>query len=86
MVIANKADLLGADDDPEEVRLARAKLARLEVFVRDEWITMIGCSTLYRPPESMARICAAYCTNYGHTLKKHDHHLGQHPGSLIYPL
>jgi len=42
MVIANKADLLAAtaDDedggDTEEVRLARAKLARLEEFVREE--------------------------------------------------
>ena len=36
MVIANKADLLSAEGDPEEVRLARAKLARLEEFVRDE--------------------------------------------------
>ncbi len=35
MVIANKADLLAADGDPEEVRLARAKLAQLEAFVRD---------------------------------------------------
>ncbi|KAI9453033.1 GTPase [Lactarius psammicola] len=34
MVIANKADLLGSDGDPEEVRLARAKLTRLEEFVR----------------------------------------------------
>ncbi|KAH9070668.1 GTPase [Lactarius deliciosus] len=34
MVIANKADLLGSDGDPEEVRLARAKLVRLEEFVR----------------------------------------------------
>ena len=34
MVIANKADLLGGDGDPEEVRLARAKLAQLEEFVR----------------------------------------------------
>ena len=36
MVIANKADLVAAEGDPEEVRLARAKLARLEEFVRDE--------------------------------------------------
>ena len=36
MVIANKADLLSAAGDPEEVRLARAKLARLEEIVRDE--------------------------------------------------
>jgi GTP-binding protein len=37
MVIANKADLLAADEgDAEEVRLARAKLARLEEFVREE--------------------------------------------------
>jgi GTP-binding protein len=36
MVIANKADLLAAQGDPEEVRLAQAKLARLEEFVRDE--------------------------------------------------
>ena len=36
MVIANKADLLASDANPEEVRLARAKLARLEEFVRDE--------------------------------------------------
>ena len=36
MVIANKADLLAAEGDPEEVRLARTKLARLEEFVRDE--------------------------------------------------
>ena len=36
MVIANKADLLAGEGDPEEVRLARAKLARLEEFVRDE--------------------------------------------------
>jgi GTPase len=36
MVIANKADLLAAEGDPEEVRLARAKFARLEEFVRDE--------------------------------------------------
>jgi GTP-binding protein len=34
MVIANKADLLVSDGDPEEVRLARAKLARLEEFAR----------------------------------------------------
>ena len=34
MVIVNKADLLGGDGDPEEVRLARAKLAQLEEFVR----------------------------------------------------
>ncbi|KAN0138214.1 P-loop containing nucleoside triphosphate hydrolase protein [Lactarius tabidus] len=34
MVIANKADLLGSDGDLEEVQLARAKLARLEEFVR----------------------------------------------------
>ncbi|KAI9444507.1 P-loop containing nucleoside triphosphate hydrolase protein [Lactarius indigo] len=34
MVIANKADLLGSDGDPEEVRLAREKLVRLEEFVR----------------------------------------------------
>ncbi|KAH8979049.1 GTPase [Lactarius hatsudake] len=36
MVIANKADLLGSDGDPEEVRLARAKLVRLEEFVRTD--------------------------------------------------
>jgi len=36
MVIANKADLLAGDGDPEGVRLARAKLARLEGFVREE--------------------------------------------------
>jgi GTP-binding protein len=36
MVIANKADLVAADGDPDEVRLARAKLARLEEFVREE--------------------------------------------------
>jgi GTP-binding protein len=36
MVIANKADLLASDANPEEVQLARAKLARLEEFVRDE--------------------------------------------------
>jgi GTP-binding protein len=36
MVIANKADLLAAEGDPEEERLARAKLAGLEEFVRDE--------------------------------------------------
>jgi len=36
MVIANKADLLAAEGDPEEVGLARTKLARLEEFVRDE--------------------------------------------------
>ncbi len=36
MVIANKADLLASDGDPEGVRLARAKLARLEGFVREE--------------------------------------------------
>ena len=35
MVIANKADLLADDGDPEEVRMARAKLARLEEFVRE---------------------------------------------------
>jgi GTPase len=34
MVIANKADLLASDGDPEDVGLARAKLARLEEFVR----------------------------------------------------
>jgi GTP-binding protein len=34
MVIANKADLLAGEGNPEEVRLARAKLARLEEFVR----------------------------------------------------
>jgi GTPase len=33
MVIANKADLLANEGDPEAVRLARAKLARLEEFV-----------------------------------------------------
>jgi GTP-binding protein len=37
MIIANKADLLAADGgDTEEVRSARAKLARLEEFVREE--------------------------------------------------
>ncbi|KAI0306128.1 hypothetical protein B0F90DRAFT_1923774 [Multifurca ochricompacta] len=36
MIIANKADLLASDGDPEEVRLARAKLARLEEFVKAE--------------------------------------------------
>ncbi|KAI0271061.1 P-loop containing nucleoside triphosphate hydrolase protein [Russula aff. rugulosa BPL654] len=36
MVIANKADLLAAEGNPEEVRLAQAKLERLEEFVRDE--------------------------------------------------
>jgi len=36
MVIANKADLLASDGDPEEVRIARAKLARLEAYVREE--------------------------------------------------
>jgi len=35
MVIANKADLLASGGDPEEVRMARAKLARLEEFVRE---------------------------------------------------
>lgn len=35
MVIANKADLLASDGDPEEVRMARAKLTRLEEFVRE---------------------------------------------------
>jgi len=38
MVIANKADLLAAEGDPEEVRLAQAKLAGLEKFVRDEMV------------------------------------------------
>ena len=36
MVIANKADLLAAEGDLEEAQFARAKLARLEGFVRDE--------------------------------------------------
>jgi GTPase len=36
MVIANKADLLATDGDPEEVGLARARLAQLEAFVIDE--------------------------------------------------
>lgn len=36
MVIANKADLLAAEGDPEEVQWAQAKLARLEEFVRNE--------------------------------------------------
>jgi GTPase len=36
MVIANKADLLAAEGDPEGVRLAQAKLVRLEEFVRNE--------------------------------------------------
>jgi GTP-binding protein len=36
MVIASKADLLAVEGDPEEVRLAQAKVARLEEFVRDE--------------------------------------------------
>jgi len=38
MVVANKADLLAAEGDPEEVRLAQAKLAGLEKFVRDEMV------------------------------------------------
>jgi len=33
MVIANKADLLASDGDPEEVRMAGVKLARLGEFV-----------------------------------------------------
>jgi GTPase len=36
MVIANKADLLGGDGSPEEVRKAKEKLKKLEEFVRDE--------------------------------------------------
>jgi GTP-binding protein len=36
MVIANKADLLASDGNSDEVRLARAKLAQLEEFVRAE--------------------------------------------------
>ncbi len=36
MVIANKADLLAADGDLEDVRLARAKLMRLEEFVKND--------------------------------------------------
>ena len=36
MVIASKADLLASDGNPDAVRLARAKLARLEEFVRAE--------------------------------------------------
>ena len=36
MVIANKADLLASDGNSDEVQLARAKLARLEEFVRAE--------------------------------------------------
>ncbi|KAI0260086.1 GTP-binding protein Obg/CgtA [Gloeopeniophorella convolvens] len=36
MVIANKADLLAAEGGPDEVQLAREKLARLEEFVRAE--------------------------------------------------
>jgi GTP-binding protein len=36
MVIANKADLLASDGNSDDVRLARAKLARLEEFVRAE--------------------------------------------------
>jgi len=35
MVIANKADLLAGDGDPEGVRMAHAKLAQLEEFVRE---------------------------------------------------
>jgi GTP-binding protein len=35
MVIADKADLLASDGDPEDVRTARAKLARLEHFKRE---------------------------------------------------
>ena len=38
MVVANKADLLAGDGDPEEVRLAREKLARLEKFVKEEMV------------------------------------------------
>ena len=34
MVIANKADILGSNGDPEEVQLARAKLTQLEEYVR----------------------------------------------------
>ncbi|KAI0312710.1 GTPase [Amylostereum chailletii] len=36
MVIANKADLFGGEQDSEEVREAKAKLERLEAFVREE--------------------------------------------------
>lgn len=35
LVIANKADLLAADDDDDQVAAARAKLARVEEFVRE---------------------------------------------------
>jgi hypothetical protein len=49
MVIANQADLLASDGDPEEVRLARAKLARLEEFVRemdhDDWVLDIDSAS-----------------------------------------
>lgn len=36
MVIANKADLIGGDGDPEDVRAARDKLRKLEAYVRTE--------------------------------------------------
>lgn len=42
MVIANKADLLAQDGDPEEVEAARQKLQRLEDFVRREMVSAKG--------------------------------------------
>ncbi|KAI3614319.1 hypothetical protein WG66_000284 [Moniliophthora roreri] len=40
MVIANKSDLLGGDGTPEAVAEAKAKLRRLEEFVKDELKTV----------------------------------------------
>jgi GTP-binding protein len=38
MVIANKADLLGGEGDPDAVEEAREKLRRLEEYVKTEMI------------------------------------------------
>ena len=48
MVIANKADLLGGDGNPEEVRLARARLAQLkEMDNGDRTLDVVPTSAKY---------------------------------------
>lgn len=42
MVIANKADLLAQDGNPEEVEAAQEKLQQLEEFVRSKMVTASG--------------------------------------------
>lgn len=63
MVLATKCDLLGADGDEESVRDAKDRLARLETFVREEFVHEQNAEKGVRRPLDVVPVSAKYGLN-----------------------